>query len=214
MKGGTFTLLCGRETSNCSMLFAARLVKWFCEFCEVFSSNSSSRHYGSSCEHPTDGGPWGLTELNPTEKRSEQGVWCWFGVLVTRGCGFSLQWGRAVDRESGAWIRKNWKGSRSGCHGSNWLDCEFMLWGLLFWKLLLHLLFGKNFQGNLPSSHILANYMYVMSVLSVLVADGKQRYLLDSFLKKRKKTLSSYWVGSILWRKFKKLINYNKISPL
>lgn len=67
-----------------------------------------------------------------------------------------------------------------------------MLWGLLFWKLLLHLLFGKNFQGNLPSSHILANYMYVMSVLSVLVADGKQRYLLDSFLKKRKKTLSSY----------------------
>lgn len=67
------------------------------------------------------------------------------------------------------------------------LDCEFILWGLLVSKVLLHLLFAENVQGNLPSSHIIANYVLVMSVLSVLVADGKQRHLLDSFLKKRKK---------------------------
>lgn len=71
------------------------------------------------------------------------------------------------------------------------LDCEFILWRLLVWKLLLHLLLGENFQRTLPSSHILANYMSVRSVLSVLVADGKQRHLLDSFLKKRKKPFHS-----------------------
>lgn len=43
------------------------------------------------------------------------------GFLVTSYSWWGLQWGCATERQSGAWIGTQRKGSRSGCHGSHWL---------------------------------------------------------------------------------------------
>lgn len=113
------------------------------------------------------------------------------------------------------WRGTNWEAG-TGRNSGSWLwTVKLCLWGLLFWSLLLHLLLGENFWENSPSSQIfVANCIYVITD-SALVTRKDRRHLLVSFLTKRKiKKLSSYCVGSILWRKFKKLINYNRVSPL
>ena len=83
----------------------------------------------------------------------------WFAVRPRNWRGTNLE------RQAGTRKRKWWKGNRSGCRGSCWLwIVKLYLWGLLFWSLLLHLLLGENFQGNLHLTQILAaNCTYIIT---------------------------------------------------